>query len=214
VRSMLVAVLVAAALVTAGPARAQAFGQYMGAAVIPPDTRLLGAYLHLSDHTAGGLAQLRLSFYPNLDFGFQGGLMRLEPGGGYSSRTTLRVGGDLRWQAAASSTRLPVDLAVGASLGIETADQLKVITLGPTVVASRPLGESTSPALVPYAALSMLFSNRDAFGVNDTDLSLPLRLGLEARMAPEFRLVAELQLSIADRYNDDVAFVTGVNLPF
>lgn len=43
---------------------------------------------------------------------------------------------------------------------------------------------------------------------------MPLRLGLEARLAPEFRIIAELQLFITDRYNDDVGFVTGVNLPF
>lgn len=213
-RSMLAAALVAAALVSAGPARAQAFGQYTGAGVVPVNARMFGAYLHLSEHAAGGLAQLRLSFYPNLDFGFQGGLTRLEPRGGFSARTALRVGGDLRWQATGTSVGIPADLAVGASLGIETADQLKVITLGPSVVVSRPPGGSDGTVVIPFAALSLLFSNRDAFGVEDTDISLPLRLGLEARMAPEFRLVAELQLLIADRYNDDVAFVTGVNLPF
>ena len=39
---MLVAVLVAAALVTAGPARAQAFGQYTGAAVYRGDEDFAG----------------------------------------------------------------------------------------------------------------------------------------------------------------------------
>ncbi|MGH7730343.1 MAG: hypothetical protein ACRENJ_03745 [Candidatus Eiseniibacteriota bacterium] len=211
-KSILAALVAVAALVPAGPARAQAFGQYTGATVVPVNGRMFGAYLNLSEHVVGGLAQLRLSFYPGLDFGFHGGLSRLDPGGIVSTRTTLRLGGDVRWQLPALTGSFPADLAVGASLGVETADRFKVVTLGPTAVASRQLGDGGG--VVPYGGLALLFSNRDAFGVEDSDISVPLRLGLEARLSPELRLIAEFQLFIADRYNDDVGFVTGLNMPF
>lgn len=214
-KSILAAMLTIAALVPAGPAIAQAFGQYTGAVVVPPNGHVFGAYLNISENVVGGLAQLRLSFYPNLDFGFHGGLSRLDPGGSVATRTTLRVGGDLRWQLTGLSPTFPADLALGASLAVETADRFKVVTLGPSVVASRTLGGTDGAGgFVPYGGLALLFGSRDAFGIEDSDISLPLRLGLEARLAPEFRLIAELQLFIADRYNDDVGFVTGVNLPF
>ena len=214
-KSILAAMLAIAALVNAGPARAQAFGQYTGAVVVPPNGHVFGAYLNISENVIGGLAQLRMSFYPNLDFGFHGGLSHLDPGGTVSARTTLRLGGDLRWQLTGLSPTFPADLALGASLAVETADRFKVITLGPSAVASRTLaGTDGTGGVVPYAGLALLFSSRDAFGIEDSDISVPLRLGLEARLSPEFRLIAELQLFIADRYNDDVGFVTGVNLPF
>ena len=213
-KSILAAILILAALVPAGPARAQAFGQYTGAAVVPVGGHVFGAYLNLSDHVIGGLAQLRLSFYPNLDFGFHGGLSRLDPVVSFGSRTTLRLGGDVRWQVAQLSEAFPADLALGASLAVETADQFKVVTLGPSAVASRTLGGTEGASFIPYGGLALNFTNRDAFGVEDTDLSVPLRLGVEARLSPAFRVVAELQLFIADHYNDDIGFVTGVNLPF
>ena len=206
--------LLVAALVTAVPARAQVFGQFTGAATVPPDGHLFGAYLNASENVLGGLAQLRLSFYPNVDFGFQGGLSRLDPGGTIPTRTTLRLGTDVRWQVSQSSAAFPVDITVAAGLGVETADDFKVVSLGPSVVASRTLGVGSGDGIVPYAALSFLFRSRDAFGLEDTDLSLPLRLGAEARFSPAFSLAAELQLFIADSYNDHVGFAVGANLPF
>lgn len=213
-KSLLAAMLAIAALVPAAPARAQVFGQYTGATVTPVNGHVFGAYVNVSNHVVGGLAQLRLSFYPNLDFGFHGGLSRLDPGGTFSSRTTLRVGSDVRWQLQSLGGSMPADLAVGASLAVEAADQFKVITVGPSVTASRTLGGESGGGYVPYVGLALNFSSRDAFGVQDSDISLPLRLGLEARLSPECHLVAELQLFVADRYNDDVGFSTGVNLPF
>lgn len=213
----LAAILLAGALGLAGPARAQIYGQLNGAGAVPINGHLFGGYLTASQHVKGGLAQLRLSFHPGVDFGFQGGLTRLDPGPGASTRTTLRVGGDVRWQVAGAGSGSPdsrVDVAVGAALGIETADDLKVVSVGPTVVVSRLLGGSGGGGIVPYAGLAFAFSNRDAFGAKDTDVSLPLRLGLEARLSPAVRAVAELQLFVADRYNDDVGFAAGLNLPF
>jgi hypothetical protein len=107
-----------------------------------------------------------------------------------------------------------MDVAVGGALGVETADDLKVVSLGPSVVASRRLSIGNDGGIVPYAGLALLFTSRDAFDDEDSDVSLPLRLGMEARLAQEFRVVVELQLFITDRYNDDVGFAAGVNLPF
>lgn len=212
-KNTLAAALLVAALGAATPARAQVFGQFSGAETVPTNGHVFGAYLTASDNVVGGLAQLRLSFYPNVDFGFQGGLTRLSPGGTSASLTTLRLGGDLRWQVAHRAEGASMDVAVGAVLGVEVADNLKNITVGPTVVASRKLGAG-SGGIVPYAGMGLLFISRDAFGIQDSDISVPLRLGLEARLTQELRIVAELQLYVADRYNDDVGFATGVNLPF
>jgi len=206
--------LVVAALLPLSPASAQVFGQYTGAVVTPVNGHVFGAYLNFSSSVVGGLSQLRLSFYPKLDFGFQGGLTRLEPGGSYASRTTLRVGGDVRWQLASLSGSFPADLALGGSLGVETSDQYKVITLGPSMVMSRTMGGADGGGYVPYAGLGLNFVSRDAFGVEDSDVSVPLRLGLVSRLAPECHLVTELQLYVVDRFNDNVGFIAGVNLPF
>ena len=210
-KTTLAALVLAAALVCVPPAGAQVFGQFTSASLVPVNGHLFGAYFTASDHVMGGLAQLRLSFYPNIDFGFQGGLTRFDPGGPISTRTTLRVGGDVRWHIAALA---PNDMAVGAALGIETGDDVKVISVGPTVVASRTLGGAEGRNITPYAGLGILFASRDAFGIEDSDISVPLRAGLEARVNPGLKVMAELQLFIADRYNDDVGFSAGVNLPF
>jgi hypothetical protein len=211
VKRLLPAMLLLAVLIPASPARAQVFGQYTGATVTPVNGHTFGGYVNLSSHLVGGLTQLRLSLYPRWDFGFQGGLSRLEPGGGIDNRTSLRVGGDVRWQMASLTGSFPADMSIGASLGIETADDYKVLTLGPSFTMSRALSEG---GYVPYAGVALNFVSRDAFGQQDTDVSIPLRLGLDARLSPECHLITELQLFVADRFNDDVGFVTGVNLPF
>jgi hypothetical protein len=213
VKNTLAAAMLVAALAAATPARAQVFGQFTGATPVAPNGHLFGAYLNVSENVLGGMAQLRLSFYPNLDFGFQGGLTRLDPGTS-ASLTTLRLGADLRWQVSHAGEGSAMDIAVGGALGVETADNLKVVSLGPSVVASRTMTVGEGGGIVPYAGAALNFSSRDAFGIEDSDLSVPLRLGMEARLTPELRVVAELQLFIADRYNDDVGFATGVNLPF
>ena len=139
-KNALVAALIVAALGAAAPARAQVFGQFTNAATVPVNGHLFGAYLNASKNVTGGLAQLRLSFYPNLDFGFHGGLSRLDLGPGTGTTTTLRVGADVRWQVAHANQGSAVDIATGGALGVETADHFKVVTLGPSVVASRELG--------------------------------------------------------------------------
>jgi hypothetical protein len=212
VKNVRAAAVLLAALALAGPARAQVYGQYTSAVTLPVDGHMFGGYINASENVTGGLAQLRLSFYPNLDFGFQGGLTRLENGPS-STLTTLRLGADLRWQVAHMSNGSPVDIALGGALGVETADHYKVLAVGPTGVASRGLG-GPNAAIVPYGGLAILFISRDTFGEESTDLSIPLRLGMEARISQGFMATAELQLYVVDDFNDDVGFSVGVNLPF
>ena len=201
--------LLAAGAVLARPAGAQVYGQYTSAEVVTVNGHVFGGYVHASNNFLGLLAQLRLSFYPNVDFGFQGGLTRISLAGG--DVTTLRIGGDLKALVAHSSSG---DIAVGGALGIDTGDHLHVLTIGPTVVASRTFGSASGAGITPYGGLGLLFSNVEIGSRQFTDFSLPFRAGAEFRLAPEVRLCAELQLRVSDEVNDDFGFVTGVNLPF
>ena len=75
-------------------AHAQSLGPWTGAEIMPSGGHAGGVYLDTGDDAIGALGQLRMSFYPNVDFGFQGGLSRLDQSAG--DRTVVRVGGDLR----------------------------------------------------------------------------------------------------------------------
>ena len=201
--------LLAAGAVSASPARAQVYGQYTSADVVPVNGHLFGGYVHASNGFLGLLAQLRMSFYPSVDFGFQGGLTRISlPGGDV---TSLRIGGDLKAQVIHGSSG---DISVGGALGVETGDHLHILTLGPTVVVSRSFGAANGSGVTPYGGVGILFSNVEIGSRQFTDFSLPFRAGAEFRLAPEVRLCAELQLRASDEVNDDFGFVTGVNLPF
>ena len=70
-----VSALCAALFLLPRPAGAQVFGQYGGADPVPVNGRVFGAYLHTSDVVLGGMSQLRLSIYPNVDF-YSGLIMR------------------------------------------------------------------------------------------------------------------------------------------
>ena len=203
---------VAAGLACAVPAGAQVFGQYTPADVLAVNARQFGAYVDFSENTTGLLAQLRLSFYPNVDFGFQGGLSRLDLGS--STKTSLRLGSDVRVGVMRAGERFPVDVAAGGALGVETTDNYTSIRLGPSVVASRALPLAGESAIVPYAGAMFCFTNASAHGESATDFSLPLRLGAELRAIPGVRIAAELQLCLGDDFDDDTAFTAGVNLPF
>ena len=189
-------------------ARAQVFGQYMGAEIVPVGGHLFGGYLQASQDQLGLLAQLRLSFYPGVDFGFHGGLTRIQVGS--SDRTSVRIGGDVKFQLVSQGSLL---ISAGGALGVETGDDFSVLTLGPTVVASQrfPVG---SGAITPYGGLGLMFSNLDVLGEQDTDFSVPFRFGAEFEMAPELKMVTEIQLRASDQVNDDFSLAIGVNLPF
>lgn len=199
-------------LLVAVPAGAQVFGQLTGAETLPVNGRLFGAYLQSSENVFGLLAQLRLSFYPNVDFGFRGGFARQDFVGG--NRTTLRMGTDLKINVAHAGESSPVSLAVGGDLSVETGDDFNVLTVGPSVVASRDLAAGQSLSLAPYVGLGLAFSSVDVGSLNDTDISVPLRIGADLRASDQLHIVAELQLQLWDSFNDDVGFCAGVNLPF
>ena len=211
-RNLTILMLFGAGLACAGAADAQVFGQYTPADVLAVNARQFGAYVDFSENTAGLMAQLRLSFYPNVDFGFQGGLSRLDLGG--STKTTLRLGSDVRFGVVRAGDRFPVDVAAGGALGVETTDNYTSIRLGPSAVASREYPLSGGATIVPYAGAMLCFTNASADGDSDTDFSIPLRLGSELRAIPGVRITAEMQLRLGDDFGDDVAFVAGVNLPF
>jgi len=212
VKKLLFAVWLAAGLAPALTAHAQAFGQYTPAEILPVNTRVAGAYVDFSESALGALAQLRLSFYPNIDFGFQGGLTRLDLGP--TTKTTVRLGADVRFGVAKASASRPLDIAAGGAIGVETGDDYSILTLGPSAVASRTFTFSQNSAIVPYAGVMLAFASVDVGDGNQTDFSVPLRLGAELRAMPGLRIAAELQLRLGDEFNDHVGFSAGVNLPF
>jgi hypothetical protein len=203
---------IAAILVWSAPSSAQVFGQYTGADPLEPNQRSFGAYVHSSDNESGLLAQLRLSFYPGVDFGFQGGLVRRTVSLG--DRTTLRLGGDLKIRVAQQGPDHPLAIAFGAALGVETGDQVNVVSLTPTVTVSRSFHASQNAALIPYARAGLGFSKLSIGDFSDSDFSLPLRFGSELRLSASLGIVAEIQVSVGDRLNDNLGLVGGVNLPF
>jgi len=189
-------------------ARAQVFGQFTGAETVPEGGHVFGAYVHASEDLFGLVSQLRLSFYPNVDFGFQGGLNRLEVEG--DDQTTLRIGGDLKFLLAKGGF---LDISAGGALGVETGDGLSILTLGPSVVVSKtfPMGNG---GVTPYGSAGIFFSNEDIGDNQDSDFAVPFRFGAEFKLSPEIKLVGEIQLRAGNETNDDFSFVTGVNLPF
>jgi hypothetical protein len=212
VKKLLCTALLVAGLLSAASASAQVFGQYTPADIMPVNSRLTGAYVDLSSNVAGLLGQLRLSFYPNVDFGFQGGFGRLDTG--ESNKTTLRLGGDVRFGVAQPTPSFPMKVAVGGAIGIETSDKYHVLRFGPTGVASHAFTMSPSASISPYVGAMLSFASVDIGGTNQTDFSVPLRLGAELRAIPGIQVTAELQLRLGDDFADHTAFSGGVNLPF
>ncbi len=198
--------------VCAAPARAQSLGQFGGAEVVPVNGQAFGAYVDASAHVVGVISQLRLSFYPKVDFGFQGGLDRLD----YLdvNRTVVRLGTDFKVLTAKAGPTFPVDLAFGAGLAVETGDNVSVLTVGPMGVVSRSFPAGAGGTIVPYGALGISYSSIDVPGRDDTGLQLPLKLGTEFRFAPELRFVVELQQKMGTSYSDKGSFAIGATFPF
>ena len=207
-KKLCMSALVMGSLWLASDARAQVYGQLTGAETAPVGGHVFGAYVEASQNVLGLFSQLRLSFYPNVDFGFHGGLNRISVG--TKDRTTLRIGGDVKFLVSKG----PVDVSAGGALGVETGDGISILTIGPTVVASRSFPMGTGGGITPYGGVALLFSNVDIADARQTDVSMPFRFGSEFKISPEIKLVAEIQLRASDEINDDFAFVTGVNLPF
>ena len=201
--------LMTTALALPVTARAQVYGQFTGAETVPVGGHVFGAYVHASENLFGLVSQLRLSFYPNVDFGFHGGLNRIDFGG--DDRTTLRIGGDVKFLVAKNGA---LDVSAGGALGVETGDNISILTVGPSVVVSRSFAMGTGGGVTPYGGLALLFSNVDVNSSEDSDFSIPFRFGTEFKLSPEIKLIGEIQLRASDEINDDFSFVTGVNLPF
>ena len=193
-------------------AHAQSLGQFGGAGTLPLMGHAFGTYVDVGSHVVGFVSTLRLCFYPGVDFGFQGGLKRLDHLG--SDRTAVRLGTDFKVEAVRASAAVPVDVAFGGGLGVETGDDLSVLTLGPTVVASRAFPAGVTGAIEPYAALGVSYASIDAPGKDDTGLQLPIRLGVELRLAPDLRFVLELQQKLGSFYGDRGTFAVGTTFPF
>jgi len=195
-----------------GVAGAQVSGQYSGAEVLAPNDHLFGAYLDVSDHVVGLIAQLRLSFYPGIDFGFQGGPARIDVGS--ATKGTIRLGSDLKISVRHAGQDLPVDIALGGCIGVETGDNFSLFSVGPTAVASRSFRAGQPGGVTPYGSATLLFTNVDVGSVSQTDLSLPLRFGAEFNVNPTMRIVGEVMYRAADDFRDKTVFSVGVNAPF
>jgi opacity protein-like surface antigen len=212
VKRVVLVAAIAAALCAAAPVRAQVFGQYVPADVLGVNGRMGGVYADFSSNTSGLTGQLRLSFYPNVDFGFQGGIMRYDAGD--DTKSALRLGTDVRFGMRKADGQFPVDLAVGGALGVIAGDKYNILQLGPSVVASRTFPFSSGSAIVPFAGAMFSFSNVDVGGASNTDFSIPLRLGAELRAMPGVHVTAEMDLRLGSDYADHSSFMLGVNMPF
>ena len=210
-KRILTTALLASTLATA-PASATVFGQFTSAETLALNEHLFGAYLNASDSVFGLIGQLRLSFYPGIDFGFQGGLNRIDTQS--STRTTVRLGGDLKVAVIHHDATHPIDLSVGGAIGIETGDDYSTLTLGPSAVVSRSFPTGGTSSIVPYAGMMIAFTTLNTASLDQNDLSIPVRLGAELRLIQGARVSAELQLRPGDEINDDVGFAVGVNFPF
>lgn len=212
-KKLTVVALILAGLLPAVATHAQVFGQYVPADILPTNAHLAGAYLELSENVVGALGQLRLSFMPNVDFGFQGGLERLDFGPS-TTKTVLQLGGDFRFGVATVSAGRPVDVTVGAALGVETSDKYHLLHFGPQMVVSRRFSMSSAASIAPYAGAMLSFATRDIGSDHTNDVSLPLRVGAELRAIPGMHITAEVQLRLGDDLLDTTAFTGGVNFPF
>ncbi len=194
------------------PASAQVAGQFGPAVPLAVNQHVLGGYVALAHHQAAALGQLRLSFYPGVDFGFQGALHRYDGDG--ASRTAVELGADARTLVARRAAGAPFDVSLGGAIQLSSADHRSVLGLGPTLAASRPYTLNGGAELSPYAGLALLFARTDTDGANTTDLSCPLRAGLEYQPNAGVRLIAELQLPFSDPLGVHPKIVLGANFPF
>ncbi len=204
------AILVVATL-GAGSAHAQVFGQMGGARPLEMNGRRAGVVLQMGEQTLGLLGELRLSFYPGVDFGFQGGVSRVDVGIG--RRSAIRLGADFRTRIAQSTPDMPLDLALGGAIGVETADEYTLMTVAPVLQVSRTFEFAGRPA-TPYGGISLLFSRLDVTGENQTDLGLGLALGASWEIQRDVHLLAELQPHFNDEFNDNFSALVGVQTAF
>jgi hypothetical protein len=204
----------ACALVTFLPGRsgAQTFGQFTGGSIVPMNGKTLGGAAEISGDMFGLMGQLRLSFQPEMDFGFQGGLAFYDAG--TSDQTAVRLGADFKARVAKQDAEFAVDITLGAALSVETADDMNVFRIGPSVVVSRHMPSFESTKMQPYLGMQLLFSRENVFDVSESGLMVPVHLGSEFRLGEGLKLLAEVQFRIGNDFGDDVAFTTGITTDF
>lgn len=199
-------------LLAAGPAHAQLPSTYTGATVIPVNQHVFGGYVPISSNAVGALAQLRLSFLPNVDFGFQGGISRLDRSAG--EKTLLRLGTDVKFVISPASEAQPIAMALGGALGISAGDDYNLLSIGPTFVASRTFRPGQPGELTPYAGIGLAISTFNAGPIDDNDLSVPLRFGAELGLSAAAKLVAEFVTRMGSDFGDKTELAIGANVPF
>ena len=209
-KRLLVPSIAASPLAIAAPTFAQVHGALSEARVVPVNARLGAAYLQFDKSSATLMGQLRLSFYPNLDFGFLGGLSRIDLGD--NTRTSVRLAGDFRGQMATQGSAFPVNIVLGGTIGVESADDFTILSVGPLAVASRQL--DNAGRWMGYGGASLLLSRIEVGAERNTDTSFPLRAGVEYFPNPDIRLLAEAQIAVSDDIRDDFSFTLGVLFPF
>lgn len=204
--------LAAGLLLAATTAHAQLPSPYTGAKVLNVNEHVFGAYVPISSNAVGALSQLRLSFLPSVDFGFQGGLIRLDRSAG--SKTLVRVGADVRFAVAQATGARPLDMALGAGLGITAGDNYNLLTVGPAFVVSRSWRPGEPGGFTPYAGVGLALTTINAGPTDDNDFSVPLRVGAELGVTAAARLVGELSTRVGSDFGDKTDFTLGLNLPF
>jgi len=198
-----------ALIVLPSVARAQVFGQWTTARILPVNGHSFGAQLELSDHVAALMGNLRLSFYPNVDFGFQGGVTRTQVEG--SNIGTVRLAADLKAGALRTTGGAPLDLSFGAFVGLEAGDRLGRLVIGPSLVASRGVTMNGVERFIPYAGVQARYAQFSFHESQRNDFSLPLRLGCQFPVVQGFRAIGEVQFRAGDEIDDHFAYGFGVD---
>jgi hypothetical protein len=210
-RVLFPALVLALGLAWAPRVEAQSFGPLTGVRVLDPDGRLFGVYLNGSDNAVNLLGQLRLSVYPGVDFGFQGGLARLDVAD--RNRTGLDLGADVRWGIGGQRSGL-LQLAVGGGFKVEVASDYTVISGGPLLGVGTTFGVGGNSRIEPYAYGGISVASADIDDDKRTDWSFPLKVGATFDMSGALMLVPELEFRFDDQLRDDIALTLGINFPF
>lgn len=209
-KRLLAPTLALALVCVASPALAQIYGLLNDAKVVPVNGHLGGGYLQFDKSSATLMGQLRLSLYPNMDFGFVGGLSRLDIEN--DTKTSVRLATDFRGQIANQDASFPMSITLGAAIALESADGFSLLSVGPTAAASRVLDQANQWTATFGA--SVLLSRSEIGAVRNTDTSMPLRFGLQYAPNSDLRILSEAQLAVSDEIRDDFSFTLGVLFPF
>ncbi len=180
-----------------GRARAQVFAQLGPGAILEKDVRL-GAFALAGDHQVGGLADVRFLLTLGMDLGVQLGARHFSDVD--FGENVLDLAFDLRYGLVEESEEVPLDLSVGAGLGVTSGDNLTVINTALFAGASKTLVTTAGREVTPYAGLVLTIAHTkvDVAGRNDgfsdPDVDVALRLGLTAALKGDTSVTGELQI--------------------